>query len=413
MDELETLSMLTDRTSTRCELTSANSRSVNCRSALGPLVRVERVAGVLFQGNVYEGTGAEENRAVALGLADDGELAVQLAPRDSIDRGRLLDKSVRVGLERLVAQRVELARSVLYQAADPDEWNLEYYGHCRVGRAAFGAKGLPDNWVRRCNEMDEVWVPNAFALDNFVESGVAAERLRIVHAGVDTRTFRPGLRSLEFPCRRGFQFLSFTDLKERRGTDLLLRAYLEEFRAGDDVALILAISGCKPGRVDAVAKVAYFIEKQVGMRLEDSAQLILVDIPASEAERARLYASANAFVAPARASAWGQSLMEAQAAGLPVIATRWGGHLEFLDDKNGFLVDVEKVVAASAEEELYAGSRWAEPKEEDLRRDLRRVVSDGTEAQSRALRGRENVVAKRDWDVTIEEWLNGFRQLLG
>jgi len=367
---------------------------------------------VLFQGKVYEGAGAEENRAVTLGLAEAAEFAVQLAPRDSSDRGRLLDKSVRVGLERLVAQRVELARSVLYQAADPDEWNLEYYGHCRVGRAALGAEGLPDNWVRRCNSMDEVWVPSAFVLDNFGRSGVAAERLRVVHAGVDTQTFRPGLQPMEIPCRRGFQFLSFTDLAERRGTDLLLRAYLEEFQAGDDVALILAISECKGGKTDAEAKVAYFIEKQVGMRLEDIAQVMLVDIPTSDSERARLYAAADAFVAPERASAWGRSLMEAPAAGLPVIATRWGGHLEFLDDENAYLVDVEKVVAAAAEEELYAGSRWAEPSVEDLRRDLRRVVSDRAEAKSRALRGSEDVVAKRDWDVVIEEWLNGFRQLL-
>ena len=371
---------------------------------LVPKNRAERAAGILFQGNVYRGADAEENRAVVARLAAIGEPFVQLAPRDSSQSEWMLDKSVRAALERMVGQRVELARSVLYQAGNPGEWNLDYYGRCRVGRTGFGAKDLPDGWARRCNAMDEVWVPSAFDRDSFLESGVEEERLHIVPTGVDTQIFRPGLRPLEIPCRRGFQFLSLTDLEPRRGTDVLLRAYLEEFQSGEDVALVLAISEGRHGIRNAEAEIAYFIETQVGMRLEDTAQVILVETPSSESERARLYASADAFVAPVRASVWGRTVMESQAAGLPVIATGWGGHLEFLNDDNAFLVSAKELVAVSSEEELYAGSRWVEPSAKELREDLRRVVSDRQETRRRALRGREDTVANRDWDVVIEEW---------
>ena len=179
-------------------------------------------AGVLFQANVWSGYGSEENRAVALGLSRDG-FVVQLAPRDVLVDGRSgIGAPAQRKLERLTRDRVRLARSVLYQAGSPDEWNLDFYGTCRVGRTAFGAHRLPHGWAAQCNDMDEVWVPNKFCRESFAASGAKEGKLRVVHTGVDTQIFRPGLPALDFPCGRGFRFLSITDLHSRRGTDLLL-----------------------------------------------------------------------------------------------------------------------------------------------------------------------------------------------
>jgi len=336
-----------------------------------------------------------------------------LAPRDVLVDGRSgIGAPAQRKLERLTRDRVRLARSVLYQAGSPDEWNLDFYGTCRVGRTAFGAHRLPHGWAAQCNDMDEVWVPNKFCRESFAASGAKEGKLRVVHTGVDTQIFRPGLPALDFPRGRGFRFLSITDLHSRRGTDLLLRAYLEEFTADEDVALILKICERQNARVTPQEEIAFFIEVELGLRLEDSAELIVLDGPIAQADFPRLYASADAFVAVSRATAYGRSMLEALACELPVIATGWGGPMEFLHDGNSFLVDNEGLVTAGAEEEPFTGLQWAQPSVAHLRQLMRQLVSGGGQAQARGRQGRQDAVARWDWTVVLHEWGSAFGNLL-
>jgi glycosyltransferase involved in cell wall biosynthesis len=372
----------------------------------------ESVGGVLLQANVYGGPAAEETRALALGLVRAG-LPVQVVPRDSLqDAKNSLPHSVQAGIEGLTRQRVELARSVLYQAGSPDDWELNYYGRRRVGRAAFGAERLPCGWSERCNAMDEVWVPSEFQRETFEASGVDGEKLRVVHTGFDTETFRPGLEPLGIPCARGFRFLAFADLHPRRGTDVLLSAYMKEFQPDEDVMLLLKVADDKDSVADTEAELAFWIEKQLGLKLEETPAIVLVTGRLSHSDMPRLYASANAFVMPSRATARGRSLLEALACGLPVIATGWGGHRELLSNDNGFLIEIESLVSAAAEDERVGGLRWAEPSVDHLRRLLRQVVTNRDEAQRRARSGRENAVQQWDWKVVIPEWARAFHRLL-
>ena len=376
------------------------------------VVRLDAPAGVLFQANVWEGDGADENRAVALGLSRQG-FVIQLAPRGVLGGGeRWIGAPVQERLERLTRDRVELARSALYQTGSPDEWHLDFYGGCRIGRTAFGANRLPNGWAARCNEMDEVWVPNQFCSESFAASGVKEQKLRVMHTGVDTQTFRPGLPALNFSCERRFRFLSITDLRPRRGTDLLLRAYLEEFAADEDVALVLRICERSDARVPAIADLGFFIETELGLRLEDTAELIVLDGPICLEDFPRLYASADAFVAVSRATAYGRNMLEALACEVPVIATRWGGPLEFLHTGNSFLVDNEGLVMASEEEELFAGLQWAQPSVEHLRRVMRQLVSGQEQGPMRARQGRQDAVERWDWNVVLPEWARAFGSLL-
>jgi glycosyltransferase involved in cell wall biosynthesis len=372
---------------------------------------LENPAGVLFQANVCSGSGAEENRAVALGLSRNG-FAVQLAPRDQLEPSNGLAQSERRELERLTRQRVELPQSALYQAGSPDDWNLDFFGACRIGRTAFGADRLPNGWATRCNEMDEVWVPNLFCQDTFAASGVNEEKLRVVHTGVDTQRFRPGLPPMSLSCDRRFRFLSITDLHPRRGTDVLLRAYLEEFSAKEDVALILRACARRDAQVSAEADLAFFIERELGLKLENTAEVIVLDGPITPAELPRLYASADALVTVSRAAACGLSALQALASELPVIATNWGGPMEFLSASNSLLVDSEGLVTTSAEQEPFAGLQWAAPSVEHLRQLLRQVVSDQESTRLRAQQGRRDAVSLWDWDMVLREWISAFRHLV-
>jgi glycosyltransferase involved in cell wall biosynthesis len=369
--------------------------------------------GIFFHGITYGGTGyAEECWVVAAALAESG-IPVQLAPvgPDS-DSMRLLPAYARQSLERLSRQRVDLAQSILYQHAMAYLWNMGVYGRIRVGRTMFETDRIPDFWVERCNAMDEVWVPTEFNVRTFSESGVDARKLKVVRAGVDTDLFRPGVKPLKLPRARSFNFLSVFDVQPRKGSDLLMRAYVSEFKPDEDVALILKLSQHSDRHSDPAAQVCYFIEKEIGVRLEKCPPIILLNRFLSQADMAGLYATAGAFVLPTHGEGYGRPLMEALSAELPVIATRWSGQLDFLTDENSYLIDVEGLVPASVEEECFAGHLWAQPSLEHLRKLMRQVHSNRTEARARAQQGRRDMVAHWDWSVTASAWVDEFRRLL-
>merc|ERR1719272_2750289 len=127
-----------------------------------------------------------------------------------------------------------------------------------VGRTMYETDRLPEVWVKRINAMDAVWVPSAFAFDQFVSSGVDKDKIVVVPEAVDTALFDPAMHEpLDLAAagvkRKGkgkgkdkevepFRFLSVFKWEKRKGWDVLLQAYFEEFSADDAVELLVKTS---------------------------------------------------------------------------------------------------------------------------------------------------------------------------
>jgi len=368
--------------------------------------------GVLFRGIVYGGTGyAEEAWVAAAALAESG-IPVQLDPIGAqSDFERLLPAYARQTLEQLSRQSVDMQRSVIYQHAMTPLWNMGVYGSVRVGRTMFETDRIPDGWLERCNALDEVWVPTEFNRETFAGAGVKAGKLRVVGAGVDTELFSPGAQPLNIPHLRSFNFLSVFDIQPRKGSDLLLKAFLSEFKPDEDVALILKLSRHSDRSINPEEQLSYFIEREAGLKLEDCPPIIVLDGFLPQEDIARLYACAQAFVLPTHGEGYGRPLMEALSSQIPVIATRWSGQLSFLRDENSYLIDIEGLVPASVEEEIFAGHLWAQPSVEHLRQLMREVFSHPDEAKKRAQQGRRDMVEHWDWGVRAALWVDEFRRI--
>jgi glycosyltransferase involved in cell wall biosynthesis len=195
--------------------------------------------------------------------------------------------------------------------------------------------------------------------------------------------------------------------------DLLLKAYLAEFKADEDVCLILKITQHNDRRADPAALLAHFVEKEAGLRLQQAPPIILLQGFVARFELPRLYASADAFVLPTRGEGFGLPYIEALACGLPVIATRWSSQLDFLHEGNSYLIDIEGLVPASwGDVEYFVGHRWAQPSVESLRQLMRTVYSHPEEARDRAEVGRQEIIDRWDWRVVIRKWVAEFGRLL-
>lgn len=372
-------------------------------------------AGICFQGHIYGGSGyAEEARALALGISDY-QIPMQLVPAGATrDTKNILPEESRRKLEVLQRQSVNLSQSVLFQFALADAWDMESHGRWCVVRTMFETDRLPDGVADRCNAMDEVWVASQFNLETYARAGVRESKLRFVPPGVDTRVFRPQAVPLQVPQKRAFNFLSVFDWQQRKGYDVLLRAFLKEFKADEDVALILKVSQYNSRMADLQTEIVRFVERMAGVRLEDTPPIILVNGFIPQQEMPRLYAAADCFVLPTRGEGYGRPFLEALSCEVPVIATGWSGQADFLNHENSYPIDYRVVsVPDDLDVEVFAGHRWAEPDGDHLRQLMRHVFSHQGEARRRAARGRLDIIRRYDWNAVIPRWMVEFQRLLG
>lgn len=261
-------------------------------------------------------------------------------------------------------------------------------GRPRVGWSMLEVTGLPPAWVDGANSMDEVWVPAAFNVETFRNSGVRVP-IRQMALGVDTDYFHPRIAG-HHPSNR-FVFLSVFEWGERKAPELLLEAYTSEFKASDDVLLLLSVVNRDPV-VDVHREVAK-------LDLPQTAPVVVMVNPGFESyQMGALYRSADCFVLPTRGEGWGMPVLEAMACGLPAIVTDWSGPADFLHDDVGYPLRVEAMVPARARCPYYAGFEWAEPDAEHLRSLMRDVYEDPERAKAKGAAAAIEVGARYSWE---------------
>ncbi len=355
---------------------------------------------------------AAENRSLSVRLAQH-QFPIQIVPTSG-QRERI-QATARRELQDLLHERLDLAESVLFQSGDPARWNLDFYGRCRVGRAAFGTDRTPDGWAERCNAVDELWLPSEFHREVLAGSGVERSKIRIIPYAVDSKVFRPGQTTRRDSSDRSFQFLAIADSLFASGADTVVRAFIEEFSPHDDLSLVICTAGnhCGTALIDFEAELLFLIEKKCGRKLEDVPAITLLQGPISASERSRLYTWSDVFVQPGRAEATGSHCLEALACQLPIIATDWGPLKGLLTERNSFPLQMTGLSLAQPDEnELVAGHRWAEPSVDHLRHQMREVFAHPAEAARRAEQGHRDVLKRFEWSVVLPEWIRNFRRLL-
>jgi hypothetical protein len=255
------------------------------------------------------------------------------------------------------------------------------------------------SWVERLDPVDAVWVPSQHSRDAFTRAGADASKFYILHEISHTPTLDPAVTEpLPLSGLRGFNFLSVFKWEGRKGVDLLLRAFFEEFSAADDVALIIfshlfgARNAYRPKTIQA--KVRLFVE-QMGLDQRPDAppvdRVVVVSERLPATDMRRLYKTADAFVLPTHGEGWGLPVIEAMAMGLPTIATDYSGIREFLTPEVGF-----PVRTLGLEPAMGIGfrpwMRWAKVDTAHLREQMRRVFSmDARQRQEVGRRARQHV----------------------
>lgn len=259
----------------------------------------------------------------------------------------------------------------------------------REGRATIGIWSwevdvLPPGWREAAEGLTEVWTYSQFA----------AERIG-AGLGVPVLGFPPPLAYLpegdrapsmpELPS--GFRVLMMFDYLstlERKNPLGAIEAYRRAF-APDDGAVLVVKSVNGRHRPERHAEVMAAVEGR--------ADIVSIDRTVSGAERDALIGACDCYLSLHRSEGHGMPLAEAMALGKPVIATAYGGNIEFMNEANSYLVAWSPARVGDQVEHYPPGASWAEPDIEHAAGLLRDVHSDPEESRRRGQRGREDVLA--------------------
>lgn len=322
-----------------------------------PCVRIE---GAFF---VHHSL-AHVNRELAVALEELGwEVAVCPIEEDRQD-------STVPHYERLLSMtgRCESADVVLRHAFPPD------LSHCDLPLAVMQPWeffAAPDEWVRASRTTaDELWCNSSFSRSSFVRSGADPATTFALPLGFDPHVFSPQVTARGKPNDdlEEFRFIYVGGTIGRKGIDVLLNAYLNEFQREEPVRLVVKDTGTRHVyRHNNHAAECRRVEND-----DRLARLTYFDADLSSQELAALYRSCDCLVHPYRAEGFCLPVLEAMACGLPVIVTSGGSTDDLVVHGTGW-----KVLSRPAGIDQVSGlesslpQAWLEPDVDDLRAAMR------------------------------------------
>jgi len=285
------------------------------------------------------------------------------------------------------------------QVTIPNEF--EKLAKCNIGiTAGIEVNACSPEWIVKANEMvDALFVPSMHSKQVFEQTGFqdqAGNTLSLnkpaflAHEGFNPKYFNTDEVNEsfnDFECDFNFLFvglgISGKFDEERKNTSNLIKWFCEAFKDRKDVGLVMKTAIVNNSLAD-FRNTKYLIEQiKKSTDCGKYPRIELIHGRLSDEEMALLYKNpkVKAFVSLTHGEGYGLPLLEAAACGLPVIATNWSGHLDFLnipDVKTSFVkldFDLTPVPDSAVwKGVIEKGTQWASVKEEDVKFKLRKVV---------------------------------------
>ena len=189
---------------------------------------------------------------------------------------------------------------------------------------------------------DEIWTTSTFCKQAFDECGIK-KKILVVPGAIDIDEFID-IKPINITSQtKSFVFMSVFNWNYRKAPEVLIKSYIRAFNKSDDVSLLIVCrsdKGCnKPHEISR--KIDAIIKNEG--KGNDTPHIARYSNPLSELDLKRLYKACSVYVQPSRGEGYGLPYIEASLLGLPVISTKWGGQLDFLDEKNSTLVKIDRL----------------------------------------------------------------------
>lgn len=237
----------------------------------------------------------------------------------------------------------------------------------------------PD-WVHACNRMSMVIVPSTHTKNCIESSGNLTVPIKIIpesYSEAITKNEKTDLDDLQFDT--SFNFLIFGQItgnnpeNERKNIFYTVKWLCETFKNDKDVGLVIKTNSGRNTNIDKKLVVQVFENLMREVRVGPYPRIKILHGEMSDEEVSSLYRhpKIKALVTATRGEGYGLPILEAAASGLPVIATSWSGHTDFLSlgkyiDLDYSLVEIHQ---SRVDNKIFLkGTKWAQVNESDFKK---------------------------------------------
>jgi len=233
-----------------------------------------------------------------------------------------------------------------------------------------GKNALPTGFAKNYKYTDLILAPSNFSKQIFIDSGVPDQHIKVIPHGADIPCTEP------YPLKTKKKVKILANIAQphlRKNITGLLKCFGMAFTKRDDVVLVLKTTLARPAMsfdIDIQKDLSSFYK-----HYPEHAELELITefIP----QISSLYKACDVTFTMSHCEAYWVPGLEALVAGNVVVAPRYGGQLDFLNDDNSILIG-GKIVPAPARALYYEAkpsTYWFEPDLNDAVDRLRFAVA--------------------------------------
>jgi glycosyltransferase involved in cell wall biosynthesis len=271
---------------------------------------------------------------------------------------------------------------------------------------------MPAHWYNPLIfSVDEIWVYSQANKNIYLNSGIPDEKIFIVPLGLRKELYEKEYQPYFLNTKAKYKFFFNGGTVFRKGVDILLKAFIQEFSPGEDVCLVIKDVGLN------IYPDNYQENIEAAVNNASCPEIIYIREDMHEDSLMQLYKACDCYVHPYRGEGFGLPIAEAMGHGLPVIMTGYGSATDFCKPEFSYYLDYDLVKLVEEEkdkEQIEHSLPFPEVRVGSLRYWLRHVYENREEAGKKGLAAKNYILENFTWEKTaalITEHLLEIRHL--
>jgi glycosyltransferase involved in cell wall biosynthesis len=288
-------------------------------------------------------------------------------------------------LKRAINNIENMNFDLSFQVQLPNEWDSRLASYNIGVTAGVESDRCNPTWENCINSMNQVIVPSEHVKKTFLNTFTPKTNVTVIPESFpveyelyfDTNNVE---NRTQFDFKTKFNFLVFGQLTgnvmtDRKNTFFTLKWLFDEFRDNSDVGIIIKTNLGRLTKTDKNNVVELL--KRIKAECKGNNDVYLLHGDLSDKEMHDLYTDKNvkAIINATRGEGFGLPLLEAACLKLPVIATGWSGHIDFMSLGKYISLDykLSEIPQSRVDYNIFvSGSKWAEVNEDDFRKKVRK-----------------------------------------